>query len=376
AMEEVKKTKGIFTRQKGFSVLFFAFLGLGMMAKGPVAVVLAGLPIFIYVGLAKRWKELTRHAWVAGPLVFFAIALPWYALMAKRDPDFLEYFFLNENFLRFLKPEYGDKYGSGHDTFKGMALVWFAVASLPWLPLAIGTGVWRRGRQWMSRKDFSSRPELALPLLGCLCMTAFWCLTSRALLPYLLPAAPLVAVWAAAKLDEWGVLEARGWGRTLGALAPFACFVVWVGICIATWLGQNVNGKMPRRIYRELSRIQAETPAYADAKFEFMHNDPYSAEFYLGDATRRDLPADVQGNPGLIREKQERAREAMAREGDDAAKARIHAKLATDALARSRGDFFFVTRKQMAFFDEPPQREVAYSNRAWTVYAPVARGAE
>jgi hypothetical protein len=300
----------------------------------------------------------------------------------------LEYFFVNENFLRFLRPEYGDKYGSGHDTFKGMALVWFIVASLPWLPLAVGTGVWKRGKQKKERghsrlrimewKDFSGRPELALPLLGCLCMTAFWCLTSRALLPYLLPAAPLVAMWAAVKLDEWGVLDSTWLARGLNGMASFACVVVWIGMGIAIWLGQNVSGKMPRRMYRELQRIQRETPAYADAKFEFINNDPYSSEFYLGDAARHYPPPEVPSDPAIIKQKLDHAREAMARDAEKfhALNRSIQTKHARGVLERSAGDFVILEKKQMELFDEPPQRDAVFSNRYWVVFAPVASEAQ
>ena len=89
--------------------------------------------------------------------------------------------------LRFTTQNYGDRYGSGHQTFPGMAAVWFVVASLPYLPLALWLGLRERGRRICAKADFSSHPVLALSLLGCLCMTAFWCLTSRALLAYLLP---------------------------------------------------------------------------------------------------------------------------------------------------------------------------------------------
>jgi len=363
-----------------YSAAFFAFLGLGMLAKGPVAIVLSGLPVFVYVCAGKRWKELRRHAWVAGPLVFLALTLPWYARMAVRDPGFLEYFFINENILRFITPEYGDRYGSGHDTFKGMALIWFLVASLPWLPLALGAGMVCRGKRMVAWADFKGRPEIALPLLGCLCMTAFWCLTARALLPYLLPAPPLVAMWAAAKLDDWGALDKAWMSRALKILAPFACAVVWIGLCVATWLGHNLSGKMPRGIYREMLRAQRENPAYADAKYVFISDENYSAEFYLGDTFRNHSETSLEQRPEFTLDKGRHARlmEAVERDpGAFRARAReIEEGRNRAALERSRNDFLLVTRKQMVYFTEPPQREVVCSNRYWTVFAPEARGTE
>jgi len=379
-MEGEAPTSRLLNEKKIYSTAFFAFLGLGMLAKGPVAIVLSGLPIFVYVCAGKRWKELSRHAWVVGPAVFLAITLPWYARMAMRDPGFLEYFFINENILRFITPEYGDRYGSGHDTFKGMALIWFLVASLPWLPLAVGTGLFYRGRRMMAWADFKGRPEVALPLLGCLCMTAFWCLTARALLPYLLPAPPLVAIWAAVKLDEWGALEKAWMARVLKSLAVFACVVVCAGLCVATWLGHNFSGKMPRGIYREVLRAQRENPAYANARYFFINDENYSAEFYLGDSFRENAHITLEQRDEKVLDKETQARlmEAVKRD-PDAFRARaceIEVERARAALERSKNDFLLVTRKQLVFFTEPPQRGVVCSNRYWTVFAPVARGTE
>ena len=113
------------------SIGFFAALALGMLVKGPVALVMAGVPIFLFVLLGNRWRDLRNHAWLLGFAVFFLIAAPWYILMQQANPDFLYYFFVNENFKRFLFREYGDQYGAGREFFRGMAFLWFLISNLP-----------------------------------------------------------------------------------------------------------------------------------------------------------------------------------------------------------------------------------------------------
>ena len=319
------------------SVAFFAFLGLGMLAKGPVAVVLCGLPVFVYVCAGKRWKELGRHAWLLGPLAFLAIALPWFALMAARDPGFLEYFFINENFLRFLTPNYDDRYGSPHVFFKGMALVWFAVVNVPWLLLSLGCALTGRGtRRLCARGDFSGHPALSLALAGFVCMTGFWCLTSLAQIQYLLPTAPMFAIWLAMRLEAWQLAEKPWMARVVKGLALVTCAVIMIGLGIAIWLGHEVSGKMPKWMYREVARIRDETPEYADAKFFFAKGAPYSAEFYLPAGSWNVATNNV-----------------------------------ADAPALSADDFLFITKRDLDKLDAPPARKVALKSGKWTVYAPV-----
>ena len=363
--------------RKMHSMWFFAFLALGMLAKGPVALVLGGMPVFVFVCAGRRWRELAGHAWVAGPALFLAVAAPWYAAMAARDPGFLEYFFINENFLRFVTPDYGDRYGAGRETFRGMALVWFFVASLPHLPFVIGIGVSGRGRGgggsgaggaggagggsggsggsgagWrrvFGEGCFSRNPLTALPLLGCLCMAGFWCLTSRALLPYLLPVAPLSALWSAAKLEEWGVLDAPRSRRFLmGSVAAAGAFVL-VGLGLALFPGFGLSAKMPKRVYREALRIQRGAPEFADAKFYFSGSAPYSAEFYFGGALRSHAP-----------------------------------ELDAESVARSGGDFLLASKRSMKHIlaapttatQTKPPRKAVFECREWTVFAPESAAPE
>ncbi len=329
--------------KKVFSVLFFGFLGLGMVAKGPVAVVMSGLPVFVYVCAGRRWKELAKHAWILGPLVFVAVALPWYVLIAQRNDDFLRYFFVDENFRRFVAAaDYGDKYGSGHDTFRGMALVWFAVANLPFLLLVAMPFLKKKaGLKIYAKGDFSTHPVTALSLLGCVCITGFWCLTSRALLAYLLPTVPLASMWLAVKLEEWRMLD-EGWMvRTLKLGVVASCGVAWIGLGVAMYLGHEWTGKLPKWMYNDVLKIQRETPEYADAGFYFARREPYSAEFYLGERFRNHEP-----------------------------------ELVSVSVAKSTNDFLLVSKRYLKDIKNVTPRKVVFKNPEWTVYAPLTKGAE
>ena len=273
-------------RRKVYSLGVFALLGAGMLVKGPIAVILFGLPVGLDAALNRRWDVLRAHAWVQGPLVFLAIAAPWFVAMQRQNPGFLEYFFVNENLLRFLVHDYGDKYGAGRETFRGMALVWSLVVTMPWSLVPL----WKGGRRLLERYREGMGRSSSLPailrgapallrgrsvfLLGILSITAFWCLTSRVPLAYLLPVIPLFAAEFALRADLETV-------RRLLPAASAVCMVALVGTVACTMAFTN---KMPGASAR---------PSKRGHRFshEFYHGSAATALAYGDKMTLKEAPA-------------------------------------------------------------------------------------
>jgi 4-amino-4-deoxy-L-arabinose transferase-like glycosyltransferase len=80
--------------------LYF-FVGVATLAKGPVAPLLAVLIIFTFAALRREWFLLRRTFWLPGVILYFAMVLPWYIAVQRRNPDFLRIFFLEHNLERF-----------------------------------------------------------------------------------------------------------------------------------------------------------------------------------------------------------------------------------------------------------------------------------
>jgi len=77
-------------------------LALGTLAKGPVALVLGGGIALGWLISQRRGRDALNIPWVACGLVYVAIAAPWFAVAARRNPGFLEFFFIHEHFQRYL----------------------------------------------------------------------------------------------------------------------------------------------------------------------------------------------------------------------------------------------------------------------------------
>jgi len=228
-----------------------ALLGAGMIVKGPVSFALFALPVLADAVVNRRWGSVFSLKWLYVLPIFLLVAAPWFVLVEQRNPGAVEYFFVNENFRRFLVKDYGDKYGAGRETFRGMALVWTFVATLPWCVLPL----------WRGRRVPFLPPRSSLAsffFVSVAAMTLFWCLTSRTLVSYLLPASPMFAAFVASEADE---------GR-LRAFAPWAAWIVAAGVAVALFAGPFFSDKMRG----------AESPQL------YGFRNRYSHEFYHGTA--------------------------------------------------------------------------------------------
>ena len=322
------------------SIEFFAVLGLGMLVKGPVAIVMAGLPVFLYVLLGNRWRDLNDHAWILGIVVFFLIAAPWYILMQRANPDFLEYFFVNENFKRFLFKEYGDRFGAGRETFRGMAFVWFLLSNLPVVLLVLFPLCSPDGRRKLAGVWRKCSLKNDMLMLGFLSITLFWCLTSRVLIYYVLPTVPFFAAWLADRLASWGFADRAGFRRTLRIALPVICCVTCAAFASFPLVAERWTDKMPGEFFKKAAAIVPK-----EASIYFYREAPYSAYFYHGDLDARE----------------------------DAAPHRVirHGKVDAGSSEQASRPYYLITRKHnLKRYPLKTERRLLLENGVWALYAP------
>jgi len=169
-------------------LLWGAFLGGGVLAKGPAAVILAGGAIGIWALATSNWRAAIRLAHPLAIAAFCAVALPWYALCAHRNPDFLHVFIFQHNFERYLTP-----------MFQHQQPFWFfgpitILALLPWSAFLIAAAqeaikLWRE-KTWRNSPGFFVACWAAFPIV-------FFSFSQSKLASYILPAVPALALVAA-----------------------------------------------------------------------------------------------------------------------------------------------------------------------------------
>jgi len=177
---------------------FFVGLAIGLLSKGPIAVVLIFGPIGLWLLLdRKRWQVLKLLPWVTGIVVTLLLSLPWYIAAELKTPGFLEYFIVGEHFYRFVDPGWnGDLYGSAHKHMKGFIWVLWLAASFPWGVIAV-IAVIRRLTRASTRQQLLQLlrdDDIGLYILWALFTPCFFSIAGNVLWTYLLPSLPALAI--------------------------------------------------------------------------------------------------------------------------------------------------------------------------------------
>ncbi len=110
--------------------LYF-FVGAATLAKGPIAPFMALVIIFLFVALRREWSLFRRSVWWPGIALYFAMVLPWYIAVQRRNPTFFQQFFLQHNLERFATNRY-----QHHQPVWFYAVV-LVLALMPWTVIAI-----------------------------------------------------------------------------------------------------------------------------------------------------------------------------------------------------------------------------------------------
>ncbi|HEX4488207.1 MAG TPA: glycosyltransferase family 39 protein [Terriglobales bacterium] len=176
--------------EKKYLAVFYGFLGVGTLAKGPVAPALAAVIVILFAGAKGEWSLLKRTLWLPGILVFFAVALPWYIAVQIRTPEFFRVFILEHNLARF-----------GTNLYRHHQPFWYylpvvLLELVPWIVLTVAAVV-EIARGWWTEKRELARSEDAFSvfLFIWLLIPVLFFSISRSKLPgYILPALPAGAL--------------------------------------------------------------------------------------------------------------------------------------------------------------------------------------
>ena len=210
---------------KSFSAIsgFYFFLGLGTLAKGPIGFLLpmAIIGMFMLVMRANPvepqsskfrttilnlWQTLNpvhflKTVWAMRPLlaamIVLAIAAPWYCWVGLRtEGDFLQKFFLTENFARATTAM--ENHSGGPWYYPATILLGF----FPWSVFAfpVSLFVWRQLR---SHEASKIRPALCFLLCWVGVQVGLFSLASTKLPSYVTPCYPALALLAAMGLQSF-----------------------------------------------------------------------------------------------------------------------------------------------------------------------------
>jgi 4-amino-4-deoxy-L-arabinose transferase-like glycosyltransferase len=201
--------------------VFGFLLGAATLAKGPAALVLTAGSVALWALATRQWREAFRLLHPVAVLAFCAATLPWYALCAARNPEFLRVFLLEHNVARYLTP-----------VFRHEQPIWFyapvIIAGLfPWSPLFIAD-LYRMVRH--PRNDVAARPDVTYLLTWAFFPVLFFSLSRSKLPGYILPSLPVLAVFAARAATSL-LQKPRGVRADVWAALVAATPLIGAGVC-------------------------------------------------------------------------------------------------------------------------------------------------
>ncbi len=165
-----------------------AMLGLGTLAKGPIALLLGGAIALAWMAIERRIREIAQMPLVWCIVIYAAIVVPWFVLAEARNPGFMRFFIFHEHLERYVA---SSEHGWGP---------WF------FIPIVIG-GTW---------------PWIFFVPLGWSAMRADNGLPESAPAPSRRAAARFLVIWFIVILVFFSIPRSKLGSYILPALAPLA----------------------------------------------------------------------------------------------------------------------------------------------------------
>ncbi len=189
---------------------------LGVLTKGPVALLLVLPPLVLHRWLVKDSATISWRAWAGFLAIVACVNLPWYIAVCVERPEFARYFLWQHNVQRFVEP------------FDHVRPVWFYVPILLYglLPMAfLALPIWRYLTSTQPGDSDKRCPGMGYLLIAGVWCVFFFSLAGSKLPTYILPAFPPVCM----------------------ALGCFVAHTKWsksrwtIGFIVGCWLVQAIS---------------------------------------------------------------------------------------------------------------------------------------
>lgn len=210
--------------------------GLGMLAKGPIALALPGLILFPFLLWEKRLLFLASWHLLSGALLFLLVAAPWYAWVGVETKfEWHRGFFLTHNLGRF------------QTTMENHSGPWFyyllviSVGALPWSAFLLLTAFQCKKDLGNSRQGDGGKTATRFLLCWVLPVLGFFSLSGTKLPNYILPLYPALALLTARAFQEWlrDTTSAPSWVMNLGTAAvSLTGLLVFLGLLVGSGQGE------------------------------------------------------------------------------------------------------------------------------------------
>ncbi len=166
------------------------FMALATLSKGVIGAAIPAIVFIAYSISTWDWKIWTRLRLFSGTILFLAITAPWFALVAQRNPEFLEFFFIHEHLQRFTQ----DDHSRTGPIYYFVPLL--LIGLLPWILQVPGAFA----QAWSERRREFSAGWLLVCWFAVI--FAFFSVSHSKLPGYIIPVFPALALIIGNRLDR------------------------------------------------------------------------------------------------------------------------------------------------------------------------------
>lgn len=254
--------------EKFWGYLGFIGLAIGLLAKGPLVIVLVGLAVVPWLVIQHGILGAARELWqrfpvFKGTLLMLVIAMPWYILAERATPGFLNYFIVGEHFKRFLVSGWeGDLYGSAHNEARGTIWLFWVYAALPW-SLVLPILAWKKWQN-IRRLLVAKNGLLSFALLWMISPLIMFTFSGNILAAYVLPGIPALALIISILVSD--MKHDPNWFKATASLTT----IIFIAALIYIQQG-TVDKRSDKIIFHH---AEPEIPTY------YVGKRPFSGQFY------------------------------------------------------------------------------------------------
>ena len=253
--------------------LFFVGLAIGLLAKGPVTLVLTFAPVALWTlwkgGIGNVWRRLP---WISGFVLTAVLAVPWFLLAESRTPGYLTYYIIGEHWKRYTEAGWnGDMFGTPHKRPRGSIWLMAAAATLPWCVVWLGM-LWKMRQRGMLSRSADDDGWRAYLWLWMLASPIFFTFAGNILITYTLPGLPAFALLVAEAWSAVGDERGRGAATKLSSLT-IPVLLILFSLFVSPRIAPQYSHKSLVAQYKVLRASDAERLIY-------VNDAPESAEFY------------------------------------------------------------------------------------------------
>jgi 4-amino-4-deoxy-L-arabinose transferase-like glycosyltransferase len=179
----------------------YGFAALATLTKGLIGLLFPSLIILVWISLFNHWRQLKYYCIPSGILLFLVITLPWHLAVQIKNPEFFQFYFIDQHILRYLT-----------DYSQRKQPIWFfplavAIGFLPWISFFLAS-IRLPQRRWLNALKPSWQQRhlhevTVFFIIWFIVILLFFTLSHSLLFSYALPTLPPLAILLACQLSPY-----------------------------------------------------------------------------------------------------------------------------------------------------------------------------